>query len=54
MKLIDRQYLVTPFYGARKIAAWLKSRDYTVNRKKVRRLMRLMGIRAIYRRPRTR
>ena len=53
MKLIDRQYLVTPFYGARKIAAWLKSRDYTVNRKRVRRLMRLMGIRAIYRRPRT-
>jgi putative transposase len=53
MKLIDRQYLATPFYGARKIAAWLKSQKYVVNRKRVRRLMRLMGIKAIYRRPRT-
>jgi putative transposase len=53
MKLIDRLYLATPFYGARKIAACLKGQNYTVNRKRVRRLMRLMGIRAIYRRPRT-
>ena len=53
MNLIDRQYLTTPFYGARKIAAWLKGQSYSVNRKRVRRLMRLMGIRAIYRRPRT-
>ena len=53
MKLIDRQYLATPFYGARKIAAWLKSQGYRVNRKRVRRLMRIMGLKAIYRRPRT-
>ena len=53
MNLIDRQYLTTPFYGARKIAAWLKGQSYSVKRKRVRRLMRLMGIRAIYRRPRT-
>ena len=53
MKLIDRQYLATPFYGARKIAAWLESQSYQVNRKRVRRLMQLMGIKAIYRRPRT-
>jgi len=53
MKLIDRQYLMTPYYGARKIAAWLKGQDYSVNRKRVRRLMRLMGLKAIYRRPRT-
>ena len=53
MKLIDRQYLATPFYGARKIAAWLKSQNYNVNRKRIRRLMRIMGIKAIYRRPRT-
>ena len=53
MKLIDRQYLATPFYGARKIAAWLKSQGRQVNRKRIRRLMRLMGIKAIYRRPRT-
>ena len=53
MKLIDRQYLSTPFYGARKIVAWLKSQGYKVNRKRVRRLMRIMGLKAIYRRPRT-
>ena len=53
MKLIDRQYLATPFYGARKIAVWLKSKDRLVNRKHVQRLMRIMGIKAIYRRPKT-
>ncbi len=53
MKLIDYQYLATPFYGARKVAAWLKSQGYTVNRKRARRLMQMMGLRAIYRRPRT-
>jgi putative transposase len=54
MKLIDRQYLATPFYGARKLAVALKKQEgLTVNRKRVRRLMRVMGIRAVYRRPRT-
>jgi len=53
MKLIDREYLSTPFYGARKIAAWLKSQSYSINRKRVRRLMRTMGLKATYRRPRT-
>jgi len=53
MKLIDRQYLATPFYGARKIAAWLRKQGHRVNRKRVRRLMRMMGLKAIYRRPRT-
>lgn len=53
MKMIDRQYLATPFYGARKIAAWLKSQGQIVNRKRVRRLMQIMGLKAIYRRPRT-
>ena len=53
MKLIDRQYLVTPFYGARKIAAWLKNQGQRVNRKRIRRLMCVMGIKAIYRRPKT-
>jgi len=53
MKLIDRQYLATPFYGARKIAACLKSQGHLVNRKSVRRLMCLMGLKAIYRRPKT-
>ncbi len=53
MKLIDRQYLATPFYGARKIAAWLKSQGQRINRKRIRRLMRVMGLKAIYRCPST-
>ena len=53
MKMIDRQYLSTPFYGARKMAAWLQSRSQRVNRKRAQRLMRVMGLRAVYRRPRT-
>jgi len=53
MRMIDCQYLLTPFYGARKMAAWLKSRGHVVSRKRVRRLMRLMGLRVVYRRPRT-
>ena len=53
MGLIDKQYLRTPFYGSRKMAAWLRSQGYPVNRKRVQRLMRVMGIEAIYRRPRT-
>jgi putative transposase len=53
MKLIDRQHLVTPFYGARKMAVWLESKGYAVNRKRIRRLMQIMELKAIYRRPRT-
>ena len=53
MALMDRQYLKTPFYGSRKMKAWLRGQGYQVNRKKVRRLMRLMGLEAIYRRPNT-
>jgi len=53
MKLLDRQYLATPFYGARKMAAWLGKQGHRVNRKRVRRLMGTMGLKAIYRRPRT-
>ena len=53
MKLIDCQYLVTPFYGACRMSAWLKKQGHQVNRKRVRRLMLIMGLKAIYRRPRT-
>jgi putative transposase len=53
MALIDRQYLRTPFYGARRLAAWLGTQGHTVNRKRVKRLMQLMGLAAIYQRPRT-
>jgi putative transposase len=53
MALIDHQYLKTPFYGSRRMRVWLKGQGHEVNRKRVRRLMRLMGITAIYQRPNT-
>ena len=53
MALMDRQYLKTPFYGSRRMTAWLRAQGYPVNRKRVRRLMRVMGIEAIYQRPNT-
>lgn len=53
MKLIDRQYLETPYYGSRQMARWLRRQSYCVGRHRVRRLMRLMGIEAIYQRPKT-
>ena len=53
MKMIDRQYLTTPYFGARKMTVWLKGKGYIVNRKRVRRLMSLIGLKAIYRHPRT-
>ncbi|MFC1943717.1 IS3 family transposase [Chloroflexota bacterium] len=40
MKLIDRQYLAAPFYGARRMAVWLSNHKYGVNRKRVHRLVR--------------
>jgi putative transposase len=53
MALIDRQYLRTPFYGSRRMTAWLQTQDHLVNRKRVQRLMGLMGLEAIYQRPHT-
>jgi len=46
--LIDRQYLACPFYGSRRMAAWLGTQGFAVNRKRVQRLMRLIGLVAIY------
>jgi len=53
MGLIDRQYLSTPFYGSRRMTPWLRTQGHRVNRKRVQRLMRVMGIEAIYQRPNT-
>ena len=53
MALIDRQYLVRPYYGSRRMMAWLATQGHRVNRKRVRRLMRLLGLVAIYQRPNT-
>jgi putative transposase len=51
MKLIDQQYTDYPFYGSRKMTAWLSNEGHEVNRKRVQRLMRLMGLEAIYPKP---
>lgn len=51
--MLDEQYTRTPFYGARKMAAWLDTQGYPVERKRVRRLLQLMGLEAIYPKPRT-
>jgi putative transposase len=53
MRLIDEQYLHTPFYGSRGMTQWLIRQGYDVNRKRVQRLMRVMGLEAIYPRRRT-
>lgn len=52
MRLLDAQYTATPFYGIRRMTAWLRSRGYAVNHKRVRRLLRTMGLEAIYAKPR--
>ena len=52
MRLIDEQYLRTPFYGVERMAATLSKPNAPVNPKRVRRLMRLMGLEAIYPKPR--
>ena len=51
MRLIDKLHLEKPFFGARKIAFVLSRSGYKVGRKRVTRLMRLMGIETIYRKP---
>jgi len=51
MRLRDAQYTATPFYGSRRMTAWLRSQGYAVNRKRVTRLMREMGIEAIDTKP---
>ena len=53
MRLIDEQWLKTPFFGSRRMAKHLRGEGYNASRKRVRRLMRKMGIAAIYPKPRT-
>ena len=48
MKLIDQQYIETPFYGIAKMTEWLGRQGHHVNHKRVRRLMRQMGLEAVY------
>ena len=53
MRLIDEQFLETPFYGSRQMARHLRKAGYNVGRKRVRRLMRVMGLSAVYCKPKT-
>jgi putative transposase len=53
MRLIDEQYLKTPTYGSRSMARHFRRQGRRVNRKRIQRLMRLMGIEAIYPKPHT-
>jgi putative transposase len=52
MRRIDEQYTACPFYGSRRMTAWLIEQGEEVNRKRVQRLMRVMGLEAIYPKPR--
>ena len=51
MRLLDEQYTRTPFYGIRRMTAWLQQQGHQVNHKRVQRLLRLMGLEAIYPKP---
>jgi putative transposase len=51
MRVLDETYLEYPFFGSRQMTRWLRRQSYEVNRKRVQRLMRLMGLEAIYQKP---
>jgi putative transposase len=53
MRWLDEQYLATPFYGSRRMTAELRKAGRPVNRKRVQRLMRLMGLEALGPKPKT-
>lgn len=53
LRLLDEQYLRTPFYGTRRVVGWLSTKGYRVDRKRARRLMEIMGWQTIYRARRT-
>jgi putative transposase len=52
MRLLDQQYTDTPYYGIRRMTAWLRSQGYAVNHKRVARLLHTMGLETIYPKPR--
>ncbi|WP_409202531.1 IS3 family transposase [Sulfitobacter sp. W027] len=53
MRVIDKQFLETPFYGVRQMTWHLRNEQHLVNEKRIRRLMRLMGLMPIYQKPNT-
>ena len=53
MRMVDEQYLLRPYYGSRRMTTWLCEQGDVINRKRVRRLMRIMGLESICPQPRT-
>mgnify|MGYP001585970472 FL=1 len=53
MNLIDEQYTRTPFYGSRRMTAYLRRQDYEINRKRIQGLMQRMGLEAVFPGPNT-
>jgi putative transposase len=51
MRLLDEQYTQTPYYGVRRMTAWLRSQGYHVNPKRVARLLHTMGLETLYPKP---
>jgi putative transposase len=51
MRLMDEQYTRAPFYGSRRITEWLATQGHAVDRKRISRLMKVMGIEAVYPKP---
>lgn len=53
MRLMDEQYFKTPFYGVRRLTCWLRNQGFSINPKRVKRLMDLMGWQTFYRKKNT-
>lgn len=51
MRLLDEQYTRAPFYGSRRMTAWLATQGHEVNRKRISRLMEVLGLEAVYPKP---
>jgi putative transposase len=51
MRVIDEAHLLYPFFGSRQLTRWLRRQGYKINRKRVQRLMELLGLETIYRKP---
>ena len=51
MRLLDEQFTATPVYGVPRMTAWFRNQGHPVNNKRIRRLMRVMGLKAIYPKP---
>jgi putative transposase len=51
MRLLDERYTRAPFYGSRRMTEWLATQGHGVNRKRISRLMQVMGLEAVYPKP---